>query len=331
MNTFTETKTKKTIMVVVLVISILLFILKFTTFFLTHSSAILSDALESTVNIITGIFALYSLNYASKPKDEDHPYGHGKIEFFSSGFEGSMILLAGLSMIYTGTISFFEPVGLTRVDLGLILTLIAGLINLITGKFLIQKSKKYQSTTLAAEGHHLLSDTYSSLAIVAGLVAIYYTHLYWIDYVITIGMGVFIAYNGFKLVKHAIDNLLDKADVEELNRLINVLEQNKKNKWIDIHNLRVLKYGDHLHVDAHVTLPWYLNVTEAHSEVEGMDKLIKKDFAEKIELFVHIEPCNMPESCSVCPIYTCEHRQAPFVKRVSWELKNVLPDLKHRA
>ncbi len=326
-----EAVKKTKIMITVLVLSILLFIIKFIAYFLTQSSSILSDALESTVNIITGIFALYSIYYSSKPKDIDHPYGHGKIEFFSSGFEGTMILLAGLSMIFNGAALFFKQTALTRIDVGLILTIIAGFLNFIAGSVLINKGKQFNSTTLTAEGKHLLSDTYSSIAIVAGLLVIYFTGLFWIDYVISIFMGLFIAYSGFKLVKHAIDNLLDKADIDELNKLILTIEKNKKNEWIDMHNLRVLKYGDHLHVDAHVTLPYFLSFEQAHEEIDSISKLIKQELGEKIELFIHADPCVKPISCSICPIDNCTSRQKQFVKRINWEMKNVLPDLKHQA
>jgi len=326
-----ESVIKKKLMITVLILSVCLFIIKFIAYFLTNSSSILSDAIESTVNIITGVFALYSIHYASKPKDDDHPYGHGKIEFFSSGFEGSMILLAGLSMMYNGATLFFKPSEITSIDTGLILTIAAGFLNFIAGRILIKKGRQFKSTTLSAEGQHLLSDTYSSIAIVIGLTAIYFTGLFWIDYILSISMGIFIAYSGFKLVKHAIDNLLDKADIEELKKLIDTLERNKKNEWIDMHNLRVLKYGDHLHVDAHVTLPFFLSFEKAHDEIDSLSKLIRQEMGEKIELFIHADPCVKGISCSICPIKECRERQSQFVKRINWEMKNVLPDLKHQA
>lgn len=318
-------------MIVVLCVSILLFITKFVAYFLTNSSAILTDAIESIVNIITGAFALYSINYAAKPKDEDHPYGHGKIEFFSSGLEGSMILLAGVAMVFKGAMSFFEPDHLTNIDVGLYMSVFAGIVNFIFGRILIVRGKKQNSHTLVAEGEHLLSDTYSSIAIIIGLVIIYFTKIVWIDYVVTLLMGIFIAYSGLRLVRTSIDNLLDKADLEELNKLISTLEKNKKQSWIDIHNLRVLKYGEYLHVDCHVTLPCYFSLEEAHFEVHSIGKLINDELGDQIEFFIHADPCVRPLSCSVCPLTTCKERKADFVKRIVWNMKNVLPDSKHRA
>ncbi|MDP2386586.1 MAG: cation diffusion facilitator family transporter [Bacteroidota bacterium] len=320
---------KKQLMKIVLIISICLFVVKFAAYFLTNSNSILTDAVESIVNILTGAFALYSIYYAAKPKDEDHPYGHGKIEFLSSGFEGAMILTAGIGMIFKGASSFFDKDELQNLDWGLYLTVFAGAVNGVMGFVLIKRGEKEGSVTLVAEGKHLLSDTWSSVAIVFGLVAIYFTKIVWIDYVLAIVIGLMITYTGFRLVKESIDNLLDKADVAHIKEVISLLEKNKQDKWIDVHNLRVLKYGDHLHIDCHVTLPWYDPLSVSHEEVDAIGKLIKNEMHEKIEFFIHADPCVPPYSCSVCPISTCEHRKAAFDHRVEWTAANVLPDKKH--
>jgi cation diffusion facilitator family transporter len=320
---------KSRLMKIVLAVGVFLFGVKFLAYFLTSSNSILTDAVESIVNIATGAFSLYSIYYAARPKDEDHPYGHGKIEFLSSGFEGSMILIAGIAMVFKGTLSFFTKTELQHIDWGLYLTVFAGGINFILGRVLLTKGKREKSTTLVAEGKHLLSDTWSSVAIVAGLLLIQLTGLVWIDYIITILVGGLIMYSGVRLVKESIDNLLDKADVESINEVVSLLEQNKKNKWIDIHNLRVIKYGEHLHIDCHVTLPWYDSLSESHDEVDAIGRLIKSRMHEKMEFFIHADPCVPPYSCGVCPLMECKVRKAPFVKRVEWNISNMLPDKKH--
>ncbi len=197
------------------------------------------------------------------------------------------------------------------------------------GFVLVKRGEKEGSVTLVAEGKHLLSDTYSSIAIVAGLIAIFFTNIVWIDYVLAIVIGLMIAYTGFRLIKESIDNLLDKADVAHINEVISLLEKNKKDKWIDVHNLRVLKYGDHLHIDCHVTLPWYDTLSVSHEEVDAIGKLIKNEMHEKIEFFIHADPCVPPFSCSVCPITSCNVRKADFKGRIEWTIENVLPDKKH--
>lgn len=316
------------IMRLALFIGIVLLITKFAAYFFTHSNAILTDALESIVNVLAGSFALYSIHYASRPKDENHPYGHGKIEFLSSGIEGGMILLAGIGMIFKGGIAFFYKDVIEHADAGAYLSAAAGLINYFLGAYLIKTGKRHHSSVMVADGKHLISDTISSLGLVAGLLAIYFTGLNWIDYIITIIFGVFIVYTGFKLIKESITNLLDEADYDKLQHLINLLNNNRREKWIDIHNLRILKYGSHLHIDCHVTLPWYDSLEESHNEVELVEKLVKENMEHEIEFFIHADPC-LPSSCSICPLNTCAHRKIAFVKRLDWTLTNVLPDKKH--
>jgi divalent metal cation (Fe/Co/Zn/Cd) transporter len=152
----------------------------------------------------------------------------------------------------------------------------------------------------------------------------------WIDNVIAILFGVFIIYTGFKLMKESVNNLLDEADYEKLNQLIQILYKNRKTKWIDFHNLRILKYGSHLHVDAHITLPWYENLENSHHEVSAVEYLVKQHFDDEVELFIHADPC-INESCTICIIKDCKQRRKSFVKSLEWNLENLLPDKKHSA
>ena len=315
-------------MQLVLSASVLLLCIKFYAYFLTHSNAILTDALESIVNVIAGGFALYSMYYALQPKDEDHPYGHGKIEFLSAGFEGGMISLAGVAMIIKGVVAFFRKDEIESAEIGAYLSAFTGLINYFLGSYLIRKGKKYHSDLMLADGKHLISDTMSSVGLVAGLILIYFTKINWIDYVLTIGFGAFIAYTGFKLVSESVTNLLDKADYGKLNHLIDLLNKKRRPKWIDMHNLRALKYGSHLHVDCHITLPWYDSLEDSHKEVSLVEKLLKESMEQEIEIFIHADPC-LPMSCPVCPIKECIHRKAPFIKKLEWDMENLLPNKKH--
>jgi divalent metal cation (Fe/Co/Zn/Cd) transporter len=146
--------------------------------------------------------------------------------------------------------------------------------------------------------------------------------------VITIGLGVFIAITGFKLIKESIFNLLDKADYGKIEHLISVLNTKRNPSWIDIHNLRVVKYGSVVHVDCHMTLPWYYTLEESHKEVDDLDKLATKEFSHEIEFFIHADPC-LPKSCSICEMKDCKVRKNDFVKRLEWNMSNVLPDTKH--
>ncbi len=311
-----------------LIVGIVLMGLKFLAYYLTQSSAILTDAIESIVNVLAGSFALYSLYYAAKPKDEDHPYGHGKIEFLSTGVEGGMVTLAGVAMTIKGVSAFFNPLELKNIDIGLGISVFSGLINYILAKILIKKGTELNSSTMIADGKHLLTDTWSSVGLVVGLIVIYFTNLFWIDYIITIALGVFITITGFHLIKESIFNLLDKADYEKIKHLITVLNTKRNSSWIDIHNLRVVKYGSVVHVDCHMTLPWYYTLEEAHKEVDDLDKLVTEEFSHDIEFFIHADPC-LPKSCSICEMHHCKERKHGFIKKLEWNMGNVLPDTKH--
>lgn len=315
-------------MQVVLLVGFLLMCVKFFAWYLTHSNAILTDAIESIVNIIAGSFALYSVYYAAAPKDKNHPYGHGKIEFLSAGFEGGMIIIAGAGMIAKAIVAFLRKEGVQEADAGAYLSAFAGIVNYIMGTYLIQKGKKYQSSLMIADGKHLISDTISSIGLVAGLLLIYFTGLSWIDSVATLLFGIFIIYTGIKLVKESVTNLLDEADLEKLEQLVEMLNKNRRQKWIDIHNLRVLKYGSQLHVDCHLTLPWYDTLEESHKEVSLVEKMVKENMENEIEFFIHADPC-IPTSCPICHVSPCPVRQAPFTKEIPWTVDNLQPDQKH--
>lgn len=314
----------------VLIIGTLLMLVKFVAYFLTHSNAILTDALESIVNVLAGAFALWSLAYASKPKDEDHPYGHGKIEFFSSGVEGGMILIAGLVMVVKGIYSFFYPSSIHHLDWGIVLTLFSGLVNWLLAKRLIKTGTEQHSTVLVADGKHLLTDTWSSLGLVISLAIIYITGLIWIDHVVTILLGLFIVYTGFDLIQDSVFNLLDKTDYKKIEDLIAFLNSKRKPQWIDIHNLRIVKYGSLVHVDCHMTLPWYYSLEQAHAEVDVLAKMAYEHLNYEIEFFIHADPC-LPKSCEICQLTECNERKFELVKKLNWTIENVLPDSKHSS
>jgi cation diffusion facilitator family transporter len=290
--------------------------------------AILTDALESIVNIVAGFLGLYSLNLASKPKDADHPYGHGKVEFLSAGVEGSMILIAGFFIIYKAVQSFFYPHAIAKLDFGIYLIAATALVNFILGKICISTGKRNNSLQLIAGGKHLITDTYSTSGILIGLVVIYFTDLVFIDSLIACMVAIIIIYTGYKIVRVSIAGIMDEADEKLLKDFVSLLNQHRKENWIDLHNMRIIKYGSTLHCDCHLTVPWYLNVNEAHAEIEALASLIKNEFGEAVELFVHSDPCR-DYSCKICSKHDCMVRQHPFEKRITWTIKNISRDAKH--
>jgi cation diffusion facilitator family transporter len=311
-----------------LIFSTSLMLIKFAAWWLTNSNAIFTDALESIVNVAAGTFALYSITYAARPRDEDHPYGHGKIEFVSAGFEGALILLAGGWILFESIKGFWFPHEISRPDIGAALSFVSGAANFLVGRYLIKRGRKEQSSLMQANGKHLVSDTISSIGLVAGMLLIYFTKITWIDNALAIVFGGYIIFTGYQLVREALGNLLDEQDQEKIKQLIKVLNDHRKPNWIDMHNLRVLKYGSGLHVDAHITLPWYLSLEEAHTEVDHVEQLVKKAMGEEMEFFIHADPC-LPTSCSICPVATCPHRKSNHEKNLQWTMENMLPDKKH--
>ena len=306
----------------------LLLVAKFIAYYITNSVAILTDALESIVNVAAGFIGLYSLYIAAKPRDINHPYGHGKAEFLSAAIEGTLITSAGTIIIYKAIRYIIAPVELQQLDYGIYLVAATALINFVIGYITFQKGKKNNSLALIASGKHLQSDSYSTFGIIAGLIIIYFTGLTWVDPVVAIIFGAVIIYTGYRILRRSIAGIMDEADIELLKKIVDLLNRNKKENWVDLHNLRVIKYGSVLHVDCHLTVPWYLNVHEAHGEVEALSSLVRNEFGESVELFVHVDGC-LPFSCKVCNKQNCNVRKHNFEKRIDWTLENVLQDKKH--
>lgn len=313
----------------VVIAAVLLFGIKITAYFITRSVAILTDALESTVNVMAGLIGLYSLYVSAKPRDLDHPYGHGKVEFISAAVEGTLIVIAGIVILIEATDNFINPRPLLQLDKGLILVAATAVINYIIGLITVRKGRKNNSPALVASGKHLQSDTWSTLGIIAGLALIFVTGEVWLDSVVAAIFAIIIIYTGYKIIRSSVAGIMDEADKELLSKLVTYLNENRRENWIDLHNLRVIKYGGVLHVDCHLTVPWYLNVLEAHVEVEALSQLIRTKFGESLELFVHTDGC-LEFSCSHCNKDNCYVRRRPFEKRMPWTLGNVIPDKKHQ-
>ena len=311
-------------------IGILLMVIKFLAHIITQSNAILTDALESIINVTAGCFAFYSIWLSKKPKDSNHPYGHGKIEFISAGFEGAMIVVAALFILFEAIQSFIHPPAIHQLDIGIYLVLFSGIVNYILGHYLVKHGKKNFSAAMQADGKHLMSDTYSSIGLVIGLVLVQITQMLWLDALIALLMGLIILYTGYGLIRKSLAGLMDEADEEVLTKLLPVLNQNRKVTWIDMHNLRVLKYGSGYHIDAHITLPWYLSLQQSHEEVTSIEKMASEKFHEEVELFIHADPC-LPFSCTICQIFSCSVRQQAFVKKLDWNIENTLKNQKHQA
>ena len=314
----------------VAIIAIILFLCKLAAYYLTQSVAVLTDALESTVNVIAGLIGLYSLYVAAKPSDEDHPYGHGKAEFLSAAVEGALVLMAGLIIIYEAIIDFIRPHPLQDLDKGIYIVASTAAVNFIVGAWCIHKGKRNNSIQLISGGKHLQTDTWSTTGIIVGLVAIRLTGLTWLDGVVALLLSLIIMFTGYRILRKSIAGIMDEADMQLLQEMITYLNAHRRENWVDLHNLRVIKYGDRLHIDCHLTVPWYLSVLEGHEEIEAFTALVRKKYGESVEFFVHTDPC-LEFSCPICTKQSCDVRKHAFEGRIEWTLATVIPDKKHRG
>jgi len=313
---------------IVAAVGVTLFVVKFFAWYITDSVAILTDALESTINVTAGFIGLYSLYLSAQPRDANHPYGHGKVEFVSAAIEGTLISIAGLIIIYEAIQNLRNPHAIGKLDQGIILVAITAAVNFLVGFFAVRKGKKNNSLALIASGKHLQSDTYSTIGVIIGLILILVTGLTWLDGAVALLFGGIIIVTGYRIIRGSIAGIMDEADEELLKRVVALLQSSRRDSWIDLHNLRIIKYGTTLHVDCHLTVPWYFDVRDAHAEVDKLDKLINENFGESIELFVHTDPC-VESSCGICTLSDCPKRLHPLVRPLDWTTIDIADDQKH--
>lgn len=307
----------------IVAVSILLMAGKFMAYLMTHSVGILTDAMESIVNVTAGLVTLYSLHLAAKPKDEDHPFGHGKAEFLSASLEGLLITLAGGIIIYKGVERLFNPVEIQKLDIGIFVVAAAGLVNYLAGWYSIRTGRKTDSIALVAGGKHLHSDTYSTVGLVMGLIILYFTKMAWIDSVLAFIFGTFIIVTGFFILKKTTANLMDKADEKLLETMVEILSKNRRDDWVDIHNMKVVKYGSNYYIDCDLTLPWYYNIRQGHAACNELRRTIAGRFPRQVSFSIHSDPCK-EEHCPHCVLKYCQYRLAPLTTPNMLSLKKLI-------
>jgi cation diffusion facilitator family transporter len=313
---------------IVAAVGVSLFIIKIAAWYITSSVAILTDALESIVNVTAGFIGLYSLYLSAQPRDANHPYGHGKVEFVSAAIEGTLITIAGLLIIWEAVNNLRHPHEIASLDYGIILVAITAVVNYGVGYIAVKKGEKNGSLALVASGKHLQSDTYTTFGIIIGLILILITKLAWLDSLVALIFAFIIIYTGYGIIRGSIAGIMDEADEELIKRVVDLIEKSRRPNWIDLHNLRIIKYGNTLHIDCHLTVPWYMKVKDAHDEVNIMEKLIDDNFGRSIETFVHTDPCE-EFSCELCTKNDCKVRRRDFVKRLDWTQIDIANDNKH--
>lgn len=282
--------------------------IKFIAFYLTDSAAILSDALESIINVVAAAFALGSIIFAARSPDPTHPYGHGKVEYFSAGFEGALIVLAALGIFYEAWPRLLHPQAILKLEKGLLLILGAAVVNLILGLGLVMVGRRTKSIVLIADGKHVLTDVYTTVGVVLGLLGVYFTGWNWLDGAVAFLVGLNILVAGARLVHQAASGLLDTTDPELLEEICRVIADNRRDMWIDIHQLRARRAGTHVFMDFHLILPRDLSLEASHAEVKQLEKILSDYFEGQADILIHADPCMDPE-CPICGHDPCEHRR----------------------
>ena len=310
-----------------LTVSVALLAAKYQAYRLTGSTAILSDALESIVNVVAAVFAIGALIFAGRPADRNHPYGHGKMEFLSAAFEGGLIAFAALVILYEVVQSLLHGVDLRSLDLGLAIVLGAGLANLALGYYLIRAGRRYDSLVLIADGRHVLADFYTSAGIVVGLLLVRFTGITWLDPVVAGVVALNLLWTGFRLVRQAAGGLLDEEDTALLDRLLEVMQPHLAQGVIRVHHLRAIRSGRFHHVDAHLVVPEFWSVERSHELSEDVAERVMKDLGVEGEMTLHTDPCHRIY-CRMCDLDDCPIRREAFAGRPRLTLEEaVQPDM----
>jgi len=263
---------------------------KWLAYLLTGSHAILSDALESVVHVMATAFAFASILLNARPPDASYPYGYGKISYFSAGFEGGLIALAGLAIVYEAVEGLISGHALTRLDLGLALILAASVANLVLGLFLIRAGKRSRSLILVADGQHVLADSYTSFGVVFGIGLVMATGLTWLDGVVALLVGANILWTGYGLVREGVSGLMDRADPLLLARIVDALQAGRQPGWVDVHLLRAWQSGDRTFVDFHLVVPEDWTVVRLHEANHACEDLLRAALGEATEATIHFDP-----------------------------------------
>ena len=304
---------------IIAVVGAVLMIAKFLAYLWTNSVAILTDALESIVNVAAGIIGLYALYLTMQPADSNHPYGHGKVELISSSVEGSMIIIAGAMIVLESVIRFISgDFTLRSLDIGLLIVAVAAAANFAMGYTAIRLGRSSNSVALEASGRHLCTDTYSSVGIIIGLglvmiLAYFGIEAYWIDPLMALLFGAFIIITGVRVLFRSMNGIMDGADMEIIRQVTRCINHIRTEEILDVHHLRVNRYGASVHVDAHMTVPGDLTVSEAEAFVNEFRDEVSEALSGEVDITFMAESCNSTH-CRYCN-HKCEHRQAEFTSR----------------
>jgi len=296
---------------------------KFVASGLTGSTALLSDAMESIVNVVAAGLLLYAVYVAARPADRDHPYGHGKVEFFSAGVEGALIAVAAVTILYQAGVDLVRGPSLRRLDLGIAIAAGLAALNAGLGAYLVRVGRRTGSAAVVADGRHVLTDVVTTVGVIAGLAAVHFTQWPRLDPLVAIAVALSILRTGWELLRGAVGGLMDEADVRLLGPICDALERERDDAWIDVHSLRSFRSGAVQHTDLHLTVPRYFDADRLHAVSDHLREVIVAAAGRPGDVIVHFDPCR-PRQCPGCAMPACPVRSAPLVAREPIELERAL-------
>lgn len=267
-------------------------------YFATGSTAILSDAAESVVHLFATAFVAFSLWYATEPPDPNHPYGHGKISYFAAGFEGGMILLAALGILYSAGRALIVGAELHRLGLGIAAIAGLSLVNLALGLYLIRTGRKYNNLVLVSNGQHVMTDMWTSVGVVVGVGLVWLTDLEWLDPIVAILVALNILWTASGLLKQSVAGLMEQASTEASQAILEELERARaQGVIVDFHQVRHRRVGDQVWIEYHLLFPEHLSVTAAHDRSHAVEEAVTALFPEdQVNVTAHLEPAAHEES-----------------------------------
>jgi cation diffusion facilitator family transporter len=284
-----------------LLTGVVVFGIKLAGYFLTGSVGLLSDALESTVNVAAALLLMLTLRFSARPADNDHPYGHAKAEYLSSFSEGLLIGIAGVLIIQTSVVRLLHPQPVEASALGLGLTVLASIINLVVGLRLTRQGRQVHSPALLADGQHLLSDVWSSGLVLIGVLLAIFTGWNWLDPFIGLMVALLVLRVGWQVLRGAVGGLLDEAlPEEETARLQQAIERHSP-LYLEVHDLRTRRAGRDVFLDFHLVLPSNLPLLEAHDICDAIEDDLKATLPG-ISVTIHVEPEQLAHGGTQAPL-----------------------------
>ncbi len=270
-------------------VGVAMLVIKLGAWLITTSTVILSDALESVVHVGATLFMYFCLRWSLRPPDDDHPYGHGRVEHVSIAVEGGMVATTALAVFWAAGRSLWLGPEVHEALTGLWLTAAAAVINLLLGSYLLAVGRRTHSGILIADARHVLSDVWTSAAAIVGVGAVWVTGIQILDPLVALVLGTLVLLAGLRLARGAVSGLMDTADNALLTTVVDALNEIREAEWLDCHKLRVRGAGDLIYVDFHLVVPAEWTVERAHAAIERLENHILERLGRAGEVMIHLD------------------------------------------